>query len=255
MGGALLRAVIKNIGAKNCAVSEKLPEKAEEFISAGASFLTGEELCASSEYVFLAVKPQVMEEVVSSCVKTLSKVSETVFITMAAGLEISKIEKYLGKRAPVIRIMPNIPCSLGKGVLLYCCNDLVTKEQKKEFLKMLDGVGLIDEIEEEKIDAASVISGCGPAFVYMFVDALAKGAEKCGLDREKAILYAARTLVGGAAVIENSASSIDELVSAVCSPKGSTIEGVEALRREGFDETVEKAVLASYDRTKELKKM
>lgn len=255
MGGALLRAVIKNIGAENCCVSEKMPEKAQPFTSVGVTLLQMKELCLQSECIFLAVKPQVMGDVVSQLSQILPSDSKTLFVTMAAGLEIATIEKHLGRRAPVIRIMPNIPCSLGRGVLLYCCNDLVSADGKADFLNYLDGVGLIDEIAEDKIDAASVVSGCGPAFVYLFAEALSNGAAECGLEKEKAVLYAINTLIGAASIIENSNESIEALVNAVCSPKGSTIEGVEALRHQGFEQTVKNAVHASFDRTKELKKI
>ena len=255
MGGALLRAVIKNIGAHNCCVSEKAPEKAEQFTSQGVSLLSMNELCLQSDCIFLAVKPQVMGDVVSELSQILPSDSKTLFVTMAAGLEIATIEKHLGRRAPVIRIMPHIPCSRGRGVLLYCCNDLVSADGRTDFLNYLDGVGLIDEIAEDKIDAASVVSGCGPAFVYLFAEALSNGASECGLEKDKAVLYAINTLIGAASIIENSTESIEALVNAVCSPKGSTIEGVETLRHQGFEQTVKNAVRASFDRTKELKKI
>lgn len=253
MGGALLRAVVKNIGAESCAVCEQAREKAEEFISLGASFLSSRELAEGSDFVFLAVKPQVMGEVVSAL--SSASTENAVFVTMAAGLEMSKIESFLKRKAPIIRIMPNIPCGIGEGVLLYSCNELVTEKTEKEFLSLLSGVGLIDRISEDKIDAASVVSGCGPAFVYLFADAIAKGASECGLDIEKATLYAIRTLRGASYVMENSGCPTEDLVRAVCSPKGSTVEGVDTLKGEGFEEIVKKAVNASFNRTKELKKM
>ena len=255
MGGALLGAVIKNIGAENCCVSEKASEKASPFTALGVSLLSLPELCLQSECIFLAVKPQVMGELLSEISQIMPPESDTLFVTMAAGLEISTIEKHLGRRAPVIRIMPNLPCALGVGVLLYCCNDLVREDKRASFLKELDGVGLIDEIEEDKIDAASVVSGCGPAFVYLFAEALANGAKECGLEKEKAVLYAVNTLIGAATVIKNSSDSIENLVNAVCSPKGSTIEGVDALKSQAFEQTVKNAVHASFERTKELKKI
>ena len=255
MGGALLRAVIKNIGAENCCVSEKMPQKAEPFTSAGVTLLQMNELCLQSECIFLAVKPQVMGEVVSEISRILPSDSKTLFVTMAAGLEIATIEKHLVRQAPVIRIMPNIPCSLGRGVLLYCYNDLVDESAKADFLNYLNGVGLIDEIAEDKIDAASVVSGCGPAFVYLFAEALSNGAAECGLEKDKAVLYAINTLIGAASIIENSTESIEALVNAVCSPKGSTIEGVDTLKNQNFEQTVKNAVHASFNRTKELKKI
>ena len=123
MGSALLKGIVEKIGAKNCCVSEKEKQKAQNFIDLGVSYLTSSEVVLKSEYVFLAVKPQVMKEVVSSCPK-----SEATFITMAAGLELESIENYLGEKAPIIRIMPNLPCGIKKGVILYCYNSLVDEK-------------------------------------------------------------------------------------------------------------------------------
>ena len=248
MGSALLKGIVEKIGAKNCCVSEKEKQKAQNFIDLGVSYLTSSEVVLKSEYVFLAVKPQVMKEVVSSFPK-----SEATFITMAAGLELESIENYLGEKAPVIRIMPNLPCGIKKGVILYCYNSLVDEKKLNNFKFLLEDLGLIDEISEEKMDIASVVSGCGPAYAYMFIKSIADSATECGLDDKKAILYALRTVEGAAKMIEHSKEDIETLINNVCSPKGTTIEGVETLRNKDFAKIVDEAVKASFTRAKELK--
>ncbi len=248
MGSALLKTIVEKIGASLCCVSEKDKQKAQKFIDLGVTYLSSDEVVLNSEYVFLAVKPQVMKEVVSSFPK-----SEATFITMAAGLELNTIEKYLGKSAPVIRIMPNLPCGIKKGVILYCYNSLIDSSKLSEFKFLLEDAGLIDEISEDKMDIASVVSGCGPAYAYMFIKAIADSATECGLDGKKAVLYALRTVEGASKMIESSSEDIETLINNVCSPKGTTIEGVEVLRNKDLSGVVSEAVKASYTRAKELK--
>lgn len=254
MGGALLNAVLQTVEAASCCVCETQPEKAASFVKRGVALLPIEEVVAKAEYVFLAVKPQGLETVVHSFSPALSAGSTPVFITMAAGTAVATLERFLQHPCPVIRIMPNLPCSIGKGVVLYCTNRAVSEQQKQTFLSLLSPAGLLDEIPEKDIDIASVISGCGPAFVFAFSEALANGAAACGLEKQRALLYAARTLEGAATLMEHSDKDVSELITAVCSPKGTTIEGIESLRKNGFADVVAKAVTASYTRTVELSK-
>ncbi len=253
MGGTLLGAVSAHVGALSCCVCEKAPEKTQPFVDQGVSLLSAEQVAARSDFIFLAVKPQVMQAVVSGLSEALRDNQDAVLVTMAAGLDIATIEKYVGRHVPVIRIMPNMPCSVGQGVVLYCANNLVSPDAKAEFVSLLDKVGLLDEIAESDIDAASVISGCGPAFVYLFADALAEGAAQCGLDKQRALLYAVRTLIGAATLLERSDKDVEELIRVVCSPKGTTIEGIDTLNRHDLRGIVGDAVQASYRRSLELK--
>ena len=251
MGGALLNAVINNIGANNCCVCEKQPGKTVDFVKKGVTLLDITELAKNCEFIFLAVKPQVLPQTIAEINGCINK--NAVIVTMAAGTDIETIQNLLNKDHPIIRIMPNMPCAIGKGIVLYCHNAFVTNTQKSDFLNLLNNIGLIDYIDQEKIDAASVISGCGPAFAYMFLEALANATEACGLNKESAVLYATHMLEGAALMVKHQNTDISNLITAVCSPKGTTIEGVEALRNLGLYEIVEKAVRASYNRTKELK--
>ena len=144
--------------------------------------------------------------------------------------------------------------TVGLGMITWCACEAVDIEDKSSFLKILSHAGVLDEISEDKIDAATAVAGCGPAFVYMFIDALAKGGELCGLDRDSAIKYACQTLRGGAQMVEQTGKTPEQLKIEVCSPGGSTIEGVKVLESGGLDKLCGDAVSASYAKNKTLGK-
>lgn len=254
MGGAIARALSKVLDKDQLAFCDADPEKTQALATLG-SVVDLEELVSESAYVFLGVKPQGMQGLFRAISPILEKKTErTVLISMAAGTSIAAIEGYAGKRIPVIRIMPNTPVSVGEGMVLYSANDLVTKEEKDLFLSAMAKAGRLDEIAEGQIDAASALSGCGPAFVYLFAEGLADGAVECGLSRDKANLYAAQTLLGAARLLLESGKHSAELKDAVCSPGGTTIAGVHALEAGAFRASSMEAVEAAYKRTLELKK-
>ena len=125
----------------------------------------------------------------------------------------------------------------------------LTAEEEQEFLKLMAPAGRLDAVPEALIDAASCVSGCGPAWVYQFIEALADGGVACGLPRAKAQRYAAQTLVGAAKLVLESGDHPGALKDAVCSPGGSTIQGVRALEQNGFRSAVVEAVIAAYEKT------
>ena len=175
-------------------------------------------------------------------------------ITMAAGLEIRQIEEFAGTRLPVIRIMPNTPTAIGRGVIQYCCNDLVEEAVLHDWLSDMRFCGLLDALEERLIDAASALSGSGPAYLYILLEALADGAVACGIPRAKAMEYAAMTMAGSAEMYLQTKQHPGALKDAVCSPGGSTIAGVRALEQHGFRGAAMDCVIATYNRNKELGK-
>jgi len=148
--------------------------------------------------------------------------------------------------------MPNTPCAIGQGVILCAPNAHVTAEDTAEFRTLMAGAGLIDELPEKLIDAAGTLTGCGPAFAYLFAEALADGGVACGLPRAKAQTYAAAMLRGSAAMVLETGKHPGELKDAVCSPGGTTIEGVAALERNGFRSAAIEAVRASFGKTEKL---
>lgn len=253
MGGALLSAAAKNTDM-SIAVFDTYEEKAKAFAEKfdNVSFVSLSELVKSSEYIFIGVKPQMAKELFSDIAPLFSE-CEPVLISMLAGTSIEKLCSLSEKEMPIIRIMPNTPALIGEGVILYCCNEKVSAEQLEFFVKAMSGAGLLDKIDENKIDAASAVSGCGPAFSYMFIEALADGAVECGVPRDKAMMYAAKMLAGSADMVLSTGMHPGALKDAVCSPGGTTIAGVHALEDGGFRSAAMNAVTSAYKRTLELK--
>ena len=209
---------------------------------------------AQAEYIVLCVKPQMMEELLAPLRFTLAeRPSRFVLCSMAAGLSIARIQEMAGSDCPVIRIMPNTPASVGAGMIQYCTSN-VTAEEEAEFLKLMAPAGRLDAVPEGLIDAASCVSGCGPAWVYQFIEALADGGVACGLPRAKAQEYAAQMVLGSAKLVLESGQHPGALKDAVCSPGGSTIQGVRVLEEKGLRGAVMDAVIASYNKTKEMGK-
>lgn len=251
MGSALAKAVTKT--GMQVAISDANEEKAQ-YIANELSCDKCEnfEIVKNAEYIFLGVKPQVLPSLLSEIAPILSERTDSfTLVTMAAGKSISFIEENLNARYPIIRIMPNTPVSIGSGMILYCKNNICHNTDK--FCKMLEFAGCLDEISESLIDSASCISGCGPAWAYMFIEALADGGVKCGLPRDKAITYAAETLSGAAQLVLKSGEHPERLKDNVCSPGGTTIAGVHSLEKNSFRNACIDAVEAAYKRTLELK--
>ncbi len=253
MGGALLSAAAKNSEMK-IAVYDTFEEKAKAFSEKykNVSFAPLSELVKECEYVFLGVKPQMAGELFADIAPLFSDCNP-VLVSMLAGTSIEKLCSLAGKEMPVIRIMPNTPALIGEGVILYCCNTAVSASQLEFFVDAMSEAGLLDKIDESKIDAASAVSGCGPAFCYMFIEALADGAVECGVPRDKAMMYAAKMLSGSADMVLETGKHPGALKDAVCSPGGTTIAGVHALEDGAFRSAVMNAVTSAYKRTLELK--
>ena len=248
MGGALARALCKTLPAEQVILYDILPEKAktlaEELGCIAAS--DAAEAVAQADFVMLGVKPQMMKGAMEKIAPHLR--DDAVLITMAAGLTMESIQRMAGKEYPVIRIMPNTPALVGEGMILYTANELAKGERLETFLHDLTAAGRFMPLEERLIDAGSSVSGCGPAFADLFMEALADGAVACGMPRAQALELAAQTLVGsGRLALEGEHPGV--LKDRVCSPAGTTIQGVRALEKGGFRSAVMEAVIAAYERT------
>lgn len=256
MGGALARAVAGSVGGENVLLADLNVEKAESLaLEIGASAVGAKDLAKVCRYLFLGVKPQMFDAMFEEIRPVLTaRKDRFTLVTMAAGLSLDAVAGMAGCDCPIIRIMPNTPVSVGEGMVLYCANRFVTPDEIKSFLDAMKNAGKLDLIDEGKIDAASAVSGCGPAYAYLFAEALADGAVECGVSRDKALLYAAQMLRGAATLLQESGKHPGELKDAVCSPGGTTIAGVHALEDGAFRASVINAVTAAYERTLELKK-
>ncbi len=248
MGSALAKAtsLIENT---EIYIYDKDGAKAEDLAKEiGASAATNEKIAMCCDFIFMAVKPNIVAAAAGEISDILKGRENYAVVSMAAGISLASLEASL-KSSPIIRIMPNTPVAVGRGMTLFCKNGKVSDAQKCEFVRIMSKSGALDEIPERLIDAASAVSGCGPAFVYMFIEALADGGVECGLPRDKALLYAAETLIGAAENLRASGKHPGELKDAVCSPGGSTIAGVHALEDGAFRATALGAVVAAYKKT------
>lgn len=255
MGGALARAVAKSGLCEILLVDVDIKKAQILAEKTGGTVVTAEQIATEAKYIFLGVKPQMMKELIDSIVSVLKiRNDRFILVTMAAGIKIASFNEMLNAKMPMIRIMPNTPVAVGEGMVLYSLCKAITDEEEKEFLKLLEFSGKLDRLEEELIDAGCVVSGCGPAFVYMFAEGIAKAGVELGLSSEQSIKYAAQTLLGAAKLMQTSGKTPEDLRIEVCSPKGSTIEGVMSLENSDFDENINAALKASYKRTKELGK-
>ncbi len=252
MGGALATALSKS--TKEIMLSDIDTDKAQKLANElGVKWGNNKTVISECDRVFFGVKPQVIGEMVSE-IKDLLAQKKTTVISMAAGVEIKKIEEHIGVSLPIIRIMPNTPVTVGKGVVLYCANSLVSDNDLNDFVNDMKYAGILDKLDEKLMDAGCSLSGCGPAFMYMFIEALADGAVACGLPRDKAIKYSAATMLGSAQMVLDTGIHPEELKDKVCSPAGSTIEGVKALENAGLRNAGIDAVVKAYKRNKELGK-
>ncbi len=259
MGSAIAAAVADMTEPDNILLADSVPDKARELAaSLGAHAADNDEAARECGYLFLAVKPQMMEEMLAPLRGIFAERKEHgedfVLVTIAAGLSIAEIAMMSGGDYPIIRIMPNMPVAVREGMILACASPNVSAEDAEEFRCLMSSSGRLDFIPEELIDAAGAVSGCGPAYVYLFIEALADGAVECGLPRKSAIEYACQTAIGAATMVLETGRHPGELKDAVCSPGGTTIEGVRALEAGGMRSAVMEAVKAAYDKTAELKK-
>ena len=254
MGGALVRAAARTVDPEKIAVSGHNAAKAQALADAcGVHIEDNAEIARRCDYIFLGVKPQMMENMLAGIKRELARrKTPPVLVTMAAGLSMESICAMAGGEYPVIRIMPNTPVAVGRGMTLCCSNDRVSSEQLDEALSALKETGWIALIDEGQIDAGSAVSGCGPAFAYMFIEALADGGVMCGLPRNLALTFAAQTLAGAAELMLSTGRHPGMLKDEVCSPGGSTIAGVHALESRAFRSACIDAVNAAFEKTKQL---
>ena len=251
MGGAVARALSKR--TQDILVSDRSGKAAMLAAELGISYGSNARIAAECDRIFLCVKPHMMKDMLLPLQQTLAE-RKPLLITMAAGLTVEQIQAFAGTELPVIRMMPNTPTAIGKGVTQYCCNSLVDDAVLTDWLTDMAPTGLLDQLDEKLIDAASAISGSGPAYMYVFLEALADGAVTCGIPRAKAMEYAAMTMVGAAEMYLQTKQHPGALKDAVCSPGGSTISGLRALESHSFRAAAMDCVIATYNRNKELGK-
>ena len=264
MGFALMKGAATVISPKSIGFADADAHKAQAQAAAlgAAVYGSNTEAAEKGDFIFLAVKPQVLANVLAEIApvvkKRLSAGNAPVLVSMAAGWTISKIQSSVADGAvladglPVARIMPNTPALVSKGLIALAASPELSAEKTAELETMLKGAGAVDRIEERYLNAVTGLSGSGPAFAYLFMEALADGGVLAGLPRDKALLYAAQTVYGSAAMVLESGKHPGELKDMVCSPGGTTIAGIAALEEGSFRSSVIQAVKAAWQRAGEL---
>jgi pyrroline-5-carboxylate reductase len=171
---------------------------------------------------------------------------------MVTGWTIEKIQTALGLKTPLVRIMPNTPALVSQGMIAITYSPEVSPENSGDLLKILEGSGLTVTLEEKYFDAVTGLSGSGPGFVFLFIEALADGGVRAGLPRDKALQFAAHTVLGSAAMLLITGKHPGELKDMVTSPGGTTIAGITTLEKSAFRGAVIGAVEAAWQRAAEL---
>lgn len=257
MGGALLAAAAKKIGGEKIAVYDKDEKKLSETCAALGCTALGSagDIAKSCGIIMLGVKPNIIGSVAKEIAPVLAERKDNfTVVTMAAGVTIETLRSFFGEEFPIIRIMPNMPVFAGEGMILYCSSSNVPETDVSAFLEVFSEAGRFDKLDEKLIDAGTGVSGCGPAFAFMFIEALADGGVSLGLPRDAALTYAAQMLLGSAKMYLDTLEHPESLKDKVCSPGGTTIQGVRALEKGGFRSALFEAVVATYEKNSSLLK-
>lgn len=256
MGGALLSAICTALPNEDIQVCDTNPTKVAYYTQKyHCHNVSAAHLAADADYILLGVKPQGMKALLESLASAfLSRAEKPTLISMAAGITMEQVRNWSGTLCPVIRIMPNIAVSAGEGMLIYDHTPDVSAETLADFRTMFSTAGKLLPLAENRIDAASAISGCGPAFVCLFAEALADGGVACGLSRNDAYTLVMQTLLGTAKLLAESDKHPGAWKDAITSPAGTTIAGIRTLEQNGFRSAAMEAVIASYMRTLDLQK-
>lgn len=207
------------------------------------------EVVKSSDVILLAVKPNVQVSVLNTID---GEVGDKLLISIAAGKTIEFIESNLKCKAKIVRVMPNINAKVGEAISAYCFNELVNDDDKANVELLLNAIGKVLCLDENFFPLFGVIGGCGPAFAYMFIDAMARAGVKNGMKKSDALMISAQTVLGSAKMILESGEHPWQLIDNVCSPGGTTIEGVTSLQADGFEAAVHNAVDKALDKDKKL---
>ena len=255
MGEAMIRGVLsaKLYPPKRIAVHDAAPGRGESLRERyGVSVVSSAgELLKACDTVVVAVKPQVLD-VALGCIPKAAARGKT-FVSVVAGARAERFARTLGEGARVVRTMPNTPAQVGMGSTGIWFPPGVDETTRKKVRALFSSFGAVAEVpREELLDVVTALSGSGPAYAFLFLEALADGAVRAGMGRQEAILLAAATLEGAARMVRQTGKHPAELKDMVMSPGGTTAAGVAALERGSFRATVMDAVMTAWHRCREL---
>ena len=232
----------------SCRTEETAQKIADRF---GIETTTDNSIVAqAADILILAVKPQFFPEVI---VRIKDEVNaDALIISIAAGKTMDYIETQFGRPLKLVRCMPNVPALVGEGITSVSRNERVSDEEMKQAMDLLSGMGKTSEIPERLIDAVVGVSGSSPAYVFLFIEAMADGAVAAGMPRSQAYEFAAQAVLGSARMVLETGRHPGELKDMVCSPGGTTIQAVKVLEEKGFRAAVMDAMEACIEKSKSL---
>ena len=250
-------SVIATIAAKQetntLLLANRTAEKAKKLaVTLDATAVSNREVFERADIIFIGVKPHQIQELLEENKNILERRESILLISMAAGVTLEQLELMTDTHHRWIRMMPNTPLQVAEGVISFSLGKKATLQDKEVFLQLLQSGGIVVELPESQIDAATALAGCGPAFVYIFIEALAEAGVSMGLSREVALQLATQTVKGSASMVGETKEHPAILKEKVCSPGGSTIAGVISLEQTGFRSSVIEATRCAKQRTEEL---
>ncbi|KAI4348627.1 hypothetical protein L6164_009331 [Bauhinia variegata] len=226
------------------------PARRQAFESFGVKVLAqNQDVVKETDVVIFSVKPQVVKGVVSQLRPLLTK--NKLLISVAAGVKLKDLQEWAG-HSRVIRVMPNTPAAVGEAASVMSMGDAATEEDGNLIAKLFGSVGKIWKADEKYFDAVTGLSGSGPAYIYLAIEALADGGVAAGLPRDLASSLASQTVLGAASMATSTGKHPGQLKDDVTSPGGTTIAGIHELEKGGFRGTLMNAVVAAAKRSKEL---
>ncbi len=249
MGQAMLSGCLKVFKPEEL-VFTALLEKDCQAVSerTGVGYVMDAVSCAADvKYLVLAIKPQVYPEILKKLSGKIRK--DQIVISIAPGYSIAQVKEGLGGNARIVRAMPNTPAMVGEGMSGVCFSDDAYNDEERQMVEtFFSSFGKMEVVPENLINAVTVASGSSPAFVYMFIEALADSAVKYGMPRDKAYIFAAQAVLGSAKMVLETGEHPGKLKDNVCSPGGTTIEGVAVLEAKGMRSAVIEAASAVFDK-------
>ena len=244
IGGILEKKIVDREDITASTKSEESAAKIKEKLGIACS-TDNRETAKHSDMVFLAVKPQFLEDVIA-------EIKDVLGSDQVIGKTMSWLEERIGGDRKIIRTMPNTPALVGEGITGVCRNALVEEKELEEALVLLRSFGRAEVVTEPMLDVVGAVSGSSPAFVFMFIEAMADGAVAEGMPRKKAYEFAAQAVLGSAKMVLETGMHPGELKDMVCSPAGTTIEGVGILEQKGMRSAVMDCIRACVKKTREL---
>ena len=249
MGYAMLKGALSSISPENVGVTDRSFDKAESIAQETGvrHFESNADCVKNCKYVVFSIKPQVYENVVDEIRKYVD--DSKIIISLAPNVSIEMLNGMFGKNVRVVRLMPNTPALVGEGMTGYCYDDALFNEEEKTFLAdLFNSFGKAVKVSEKIMSAVVCASGSSPAYVFMFIEALADSVVKYGMSRDDAYQFVAQTVLGSAKMVLESGEHPGVLKDRVCSPGGTTIRAVEKLEECGLRNALFKATEACYNK-------